>query len=254
MALGPRCGCPRHCSRRASARPLQIGQIAGGEGRRRVYATSGATPADGAYVRYPVDDLLGVVALESQRARCLVVGEDLGVVEPALRDALAARDILSYRLAWFEERPAAEFPRVAMAAVTTHDLPTVAGFMSGGDLAHLREIGVLDDETAARFGEREQGERQRLRERLASESIDGAWSDDPRDVARALHAFVGRTPCMLACASLDDAVGAAQRPNVPGTIDQHPNWRLPLPVSLEQIAADPIVRASLAPLAARAAG
>ena len=98
--------------------------------------------ADGAYVRYPAEDLLDIVALESHRAQALVVGEDLGTVEDGVREAMAEHGVLSYRLLWFEDDDPAEWPAAAMAAVTTHDLPTVAGLWTGADLAEQREHGT----------------------------------------------------------------------------------------------------------------
>ena len=94
----------------------------------------GGSPADGAYVRYPADDLLDIVALESHRARSVVVGEDLGTVEPGVREALAEHAVLSYRLLWFEQDDPTSWPALAMGAITTHDLPTITGLWTGIDL------------------------------------------------------------------------------------------------------------------------
>ncbi|MFN8121671.1 MAG: 4-alpha-glucanotransferase [Thermoleophilia bacterium] len=211
----------------------------------------GATALEGTYMRMPLDDLLGILCLESRRARCLVVGEDLGTVEEGFRERLAGRGLLSYRLAWFEDRPPAEYPRASMAATTTHDLPTVAGFFSGADIGHLQSIGANAPELLQLIADAQPGERQRLRERLAEEGIDGAWSDDPEVLTTALHTLLSRTPSMLACASLDDVAGSVMRANVPGTVDQHPNWRIPLPVTLEELAASPRTARTLAPLRER---
>ncbi|MCC6831749.1 MAG: 4-alpha-glucanotransferase [Thermoleophilia bacterium] len=214
----------------------------------------GATALEGTYMRMPLDDLLGILCLESRRAECLVVGEDLGTVEEGFRERLAERGLLSYRLAWFEDRPAAEYPRTAMAATTTHDLPTVAGFFSGEDIGHLQAIGANAPELLRRIADAQPAERQRLRERLDAEGIEGAWSDDPEELTTALHTLLSRTPSMLACASLDDVAGAVMRANVPGTVDQHDNWRIPLPVTLEELAASPRTARTLAPLRDRPAG
>lgn len=214
----------------------------------------GATALEGTYMRMPLDDLLGILCLESRRARCLVVGEDLGTVEDGFRERLAERGLLSYRLAWFEDRPPAEYPRNSMAATTTHDLPTVAGFFSGEDIGHLQSIGANAPELLALIADAQPAERRRLRERLAEEGIDGAWSDDPEELATALHTLLSRTPSMLACASLDDVAGSVMRANVPGTVDQHPNWRIPLPVTLEELASSPRTARTLAPLRDRPAG
>ncbi len=217
---------------------------------RLFWIPEGRPPAEGTYVRYPADDLLGILALESHRAGGLVVGEDLGTVEPGVRERLAAEDVLSYRLAWFERSPdlagrrrAADYPPLALAAATTHDLPTVAGFLSGADLAHLLEIGVVAPEQAGELRERQREEVESLLGLLEAEGLLGP--DGDRDVATvltALHAFLARTPSMLVAATLEDAVEAPNRPNVPGTLAERPNWSVPLPVLLDDLPADPRAR------------
>jgi 4-alpha-glucanotransferase len=213
---------------------------------RLFWIPEGAEPAEGTYVRYPADDLLGVLALESDAAGALVVGEDLGTVEHGVRERLETEGVLSYRLAWFEHGPgggrrrAADYPRLALAAVTTHDLPTVAGFFSGSDLRHLHEIGVAapgGDEQAD-----QEAQRASLRRLLEDEGLLAPGEESVAAIVAALYGFLARTPSMLVAATLEDAVEAHERPNVPGTIDQRPNWSLPLPVPLEELAADPRVR------------
>ncbi|HEX8930674.1 MAG TPA: 4-alpha-glucanotransferase, partial [Actinomycetota bacterium] len=215
---------------------------------RLFWIPQGADPVDGTYVAYPADDLLGVLALESARARALVVGEDLGTVAPGVRERLAAEGVLSYRLTWFEQgadgrrRRAADYPRLALAAATTHDLPTIAGFLDGGDLAELRDIGVVAGD---RFGEaaaEQARERASLRRLLQDEGLLDGGEPGGAATAVALHAFLARTPAMLVAATLEDALGVGRRPNVPGTTTQRPNWSLPLPVPLEKLAADPRLR------------
>jgi 4-alpha-glucanotransferase len=212
---------------------------------RLFWIPDGAEPAQGTYVRYPADDLLGVLALESAAAEALVVGEDLGTVEPGVRERLAAEGVLSYRLAWFEHalgggrRWAADYPRLALAATTTHDLPTVAGFFSGSDLDHLCDIGV-----AAPGGPEQavqEAQRESLCRLLEDEGLLAAGERSVPAIVAALYGFLARTPSMLVAATLEDAVEAQERPNVPGTIDQRPNWSLPLPVLLDDLAADPRV-------------
>jgi 4-alpha-glucanotransferase len=213
---------------------------------RLFWIPEGAEPVQGTYVRYPADDLLGILALESLAAQALVVGEDLGTVEPGVRERLADEGVLSYRLAWFEHGPdggrrrPADYPRLALAATTTHDLPTVAGFFTGSDLDHLCDIGV------ATPGGQEQAEQEAQRASLCRLLEDeGMLAPGERSVeaiVAALYGFLTRTPCMLVVATLEDAVEAPDRPNVPGTIDQRPNWSLPLPVPLDDLAADPRVR------------
>jgi 4-alpha-glucanotransferase len=214
---------------------------------RLFWVPEGAEPADGTYVAYPADDLLGVLALESARAGALVVGEDLGTVAPGVRERLAAEGVLSYRLAWFEEGPdgrrrAADYPRLALAAATTHDLPTVAGFLEGGDLAHLRNIGVLAGEGFDAAATVQEGERASLRRLLEDEGLLDAGERGTWATTAALHAFLAATPAMLVAATLEDALGVVDRPNVPGTTTERPNWTLPLPVPLDDLAGHPRVR------------
>jgi 4-alpha-glucanotransferase len=215
---------------------------------RLYWIPRGAAPTEGTYVRYPADDLLGVLALESRRAGALVIGEDLGTVEPRVRQRLGAERVLSYRLVWFERerggrrRRAARYPRLALAAVTTHDLPTAAGWQSGDDLRHLGETGVVPPERMAAEAARQAREREELCRLLESEGVLAPGERSTGEVVVALHAFLARTPAMLVAATLEDAVLARERPNVPGTTDERPNWRIPLPVLLDDLWDLPSVR------------
>ncbi len=188
------------------------------------------TAADGAYVRYPAEDLLDIVALESHRAQALVVGEDLGTVEDGVREALAEHGVLSYRLLWFEEDDPAEWPATSMAAITTHDLPTVAGLWGGADLEEQRECGTGTEE-----------ELQRGRTSLLAH-LPGLPDDAPVDqaVVRA-HELLATAPSTLLSATLDDAVAEQRRPNMPGTTNR-PNWSLPLPVLVEDLPGHPLLQ------------
>ena len=196
-----------------------------------------ASPAEGAYVRYCADDLLDIVALECHRAGAYAVGEDLGTVEDHVRTELAERRVLSYRLLWFEDTPPSEYPVQALAAITTHDLPTVAGLWTGSDLADQKEIGLDPNEEATTS----------LRDRLRLAT--GLDDDAPVDeVVTATYEALAESPSLLLTAGLDDALGVRERPNMPGTIDQWPNWRIALPLTLEQIETDPRPRAVAAAL------
>ena len=190
---------------------------------------AGGDPAEGAYVRYPADELLAVVALEAHRANALIVGEDLGTVEPGVREALAERGILSYRLLIFEP-DASRYPELALAAVTTHDLPTIAGTWSGADLEQQRRASLVPDV----------GGLARLRAPLAAAAPPDA---DARAAILAAHARLASSPSLLVAATLEDALAVEERPNLPGTTaDQAPNWSIALPRSLEEIEEDPFVR------------
>ena len=197
------------------------------------WVPAGHDPRDGAYVTYPTDELLEIVALESHRAGAIVIGEDLGTVPAGVRHELRRRRLLSTRLAMFERRPPARWPRRALAAVTTHDLPTVAGVMSGADLADQAASGVTPDRRGLQL----------VRSRLMR--VAGAGRDaGVREVLLGLHRAVSGSPSMLVAATLEDALGVAERPNMPGTAQRRPaNWSRPLPMTIDEVAEDPGVRA-----------
>jgi (1->4)-alpha-D-glucan 1-alpha-D-glucosylmutase len=220
---------------------------------RLYWVPDGDTPADGAYVHYPLDELLGLLALESERHRCLVIGEDLGTVPDAVRAALAASDVLSYRVLLFERdvngvfNAPATYPEAALATASTHDLPTLAGWWAGHDIAvrarhgHLGANADVDTAMAERIRDRGQ-----LLAALAREALlpDGTPLD-PNAVpeltpalAQALHAFLARSPCALFVVQPEDVFGVVEQANVPGTTTEHPNWRRRLPVTLDGMEAD----------------
>ena len=180
----------------------------------------GRDARDGGYVRFVGHELLDVLALESVRAGAFVIGEDLGTVEEAVRDAMAERDVLSYRLAWFEPEPPERWPERALGALTTHDLPTLTG------------VATAEDDADGELGTRLQ-------------TFLGA--EPPADrvaLAEVAHRRLAAARCRLVSATLDDAVGAPERPNVPATTtDERPNWSIPLPVPLDDIPSHPGVAA-----------
>jgi 4-alpha-glucanotransferase len=183
--------------------------------------------ADGGYVRYPAHDLLDIVALESHRARAFIVGEDLGTVEDDVRAELHHRGVLSYRLLWFEPGPPSTYPEQALAAVTTHDLPTVAGMWTGSDLEDQREAGVEPNED----GERE------VRQRL--QRAAGVDESCPvEEVTVAAYRALSGAPSRVLLATLDDALAVPERPNMPGTVDSWPNWSIALPSPVEDLVED----------------
>jgi len=177
---------------------------------RLFWIPEGMGPDQGVYVRYPYRELLDILALESHRAGAFVVGEDLGTVEDVVREEMADRSILSYRLLWFEQRPPAEYRPESVAALTTHDLPTLAGIWEGSDPDEAvrerlhRYAGVTDDQST-------------------------------EEVALAAYGALARCPSRLVAATLEDALGVADRPTMPGTTDGWPNWSLGLPLTLEQL-------------------
>ena len=195
---------------------------------RLFWVPAGRGPSAGRYVRYPARDLIARLAAESRRATAVMVGEDLGTVQRSVRRRLARRQVLSTRLLWFEEEPPAEYPRQALAAVTTHDLPTVAGLWTGADLDAQRRLGLHPNEASVAH----------IRDRLRAglRLADGA---PVGEVVRAVYAWLAEAPSMLVSATLEDALEVVERPNMPGTVDQWPNWSLALPLPLEEIVTDP---------------
>jgi len=200
--------------------------------RRLFLVPEGAKGRDGAYLAYPFEEMLGQVALESARARCLVVGEDLGTVPEGIGEALRAADVLSYRVLWFERSgegfvPPAAWPAAAAACVSTHDLATLAGFWTGEDLGERAALGLLADLEAA-LAERAR-DRAALCALLAQEGLlpDGASPEGQLDdrLAAAIHALVARTPSALMLAQAEDLAGERIAVNLPGTDRERPNWR-----------------------------
>lgn len=180
----------------------------------------------GAYVRSRADELLSIVALESLRAKAFIIGEDLGTVEPGVRETLAAQRMLSYRLLYFEPSPPEQFPELALSSVTTHDLPTIAGLWTHKDLEALKRIGLAPNEDGTKA----------LREKLRN--LGGLDEGASVETAiEAVHRALARAPSRILLATLDDAVAVPERPNVPGTVREWPNWSLALPQTLEEIEA-----------------
>jgi glycogen operon protein len=228
-------------------------------GLRRLFVVpDGALGMDGAYVTYPLTDLLAQVALESQRARCLIVGEDLGTVPEGMSDTLAEANILSYSVLWFVRRdghirPSAEWRRLAAACVSTHDLATLTGWWNGADIAEKRALGLLDDPAA---------EQDRADEKTALIGLLRAeglllGEVDPRQpmpvaFAAAVHGFVAATPALLALVQADDLAGEMVGVNLPGTDKERPNWQRRLDVDVSALCQTPLARAILEAMRSRA--
>ena len=198
---------------------------------RLYWIPQGQGPGAGAYVRYASEELLAIVAVESHRAQAWVAGEDLGTVEKQVRRQLARNRMLSYKLLWFEDEPPADFPELALAAVSTHDLPTVAGIWTGADFAAQQRIGQQPSETGF----------QQIRDRLVAAT---GLPDDalPAQAVAAAYEALGQSRSAVLAASLDDALAVEERPNMPGTTAQWPNWSLALPQPLEDLESAPLAR------------
>ena len=219
---------------------------------RMWWVPADGTARDGTYVSYDVDALLGVVTLEAERAGAIVIGEDLGTVTPVVRRELASRGVLGSSVLWFERedpvdgepgplRPLSEWREQAAASITTHDLPTALGWLRGEHVRVRAELGLLDDPTAEeRSWRRERGEVVAL---LRDAGLVGDTPADEELVA-ALHDAVMQTPSRVVLVAPGDVVGDLRQPNLPGTTDQYPNWRLPVAdehgneLALEDVLAD----------------
>lgn len=213
----------------------------------------GASPAEGAYLRYPIADLLRLIALESSRHRAIVIGEDLGTVPTGFRERLARHGVLGMRVLWFERTeegggftPPAQWPRTAVATTTTHDLPPVAGWWRGVDIEWRHRIGQTAPRAdgrdpialakAERAADRHALWRAFQRAGLAPRDV-GAPPLEHAPVGEAL-AFVASTPAPLVVCPLEDLQGLVEQPNLPGSVDQHPNWRRRLASPIEALFSD----------------
>jgi 4-alpha-glucanotransferase len=179
--------------------------------------------ANGAYVRYPADDLLSVLAIESERAGAFVIGEDLGTVEEGVRETLATYKLLGTRLVYFEDDVPSTWPAGVAGAATTHDLPTIAGTWTGADTRLRLDAGLSDDGTGALCGS--------LRRIVGEDDVPVS------EVVVRVHEAVATSPVELAIANLDDVLCTEERPNMPGTMDEWPNWSIAQPRPIDELTA-----------------
>ncbi|MEV8441722.1 4-alpha-glucanotransferase [Actinosynnema sp. NPDC051121] len=211
----------------------------------------GEPPKRGTYVHYDPDAMLAVLTLEAHRAGAVVVGEDLGTVEPKVTEALHEHGMLSSAVLWFQREydlpdhpliPPEKWTASAMASISTHDLPTVAGFLAAEHVRVRAELGRFEGPVDGEYraAERERGE---LLELLKQEGVPAD------DLVTAFHALLAKARSVLVLTSPQDALGELRQPNLPGTTDQYPNWRIPLPVALADLFDDPGVRRVAAALA-----
>jgi len=232
--------------------------------RRAFWIPLGRAPRDGAYVNYRFDEMLAVVALESALNRCTVVGEDLGTVPEGFRERMHEARIFSSRLVYFERdyhtgrfHAPSSYPKLAAASIGTHDLPPLAGWWTGDDLALRARIGLFPDETAARnAGDERRHARFMLVEALEQNGCTGA---ETAQLLRAdaeaggtlavydllmpaVYRFLSKTPSRLAVVAIEDVIGQVDAINVPGTTDQHPNWRRKHIATLEEIGRNDLLR------------
>ncbi|GAA0670492.1 4-alpha-glucanotransferase [Sphingomonas insulae] len=216
----------------------------------------GGKASDGAYLTMPFDDLLRILALESHRAAAIVIGEDLGTVPPGFRDTMAARGMLGMRVLPFERdaqgfTPANRWDEQAVAMTGTHDTATLAGWWSCRDIMwnyKLKRGG--NDEPADRL--RRIGEKKALWTACEAAGVaDGPLPGDAAPAIDAAIAFTAQAPCPITIVPLEDLIGIEEQPNLPGTTDEHPNWRRRMPDTVAALLARPDVARRTALLSAR---
>jgi 4-alpha-glucanotransferase len=211
----------------------------------------GAAPTEGTYVRYDHEAMVGIIALEAHRAGAVVVGEDLGTVEPWVRDYLRARGLLGTSILWFEldrdghggPLSADRWREYCLSSITTHDLPPTAGYLAGEHVRLRERLGLLTRPVHEELA----GDRAQQAAWLEELRRVGLLGDDPDidQIVLALYRYLGRTPSRLLALSLADAVGDVRTQNQPGTTDEYPNWRVPLSgpdgrhMLLEDVFSDP---------------
>jgi len=223
---------------------------------RLFWIPRGMPASAGAYVRYPVEDLLGILALESVRHQAVIIGEDLGTVPDGVRERLAAARVLSYRVLYFERSDQGDwkapdaYPSQAMAVVTTHDLPTLAGFWAGRDIDVRAGLGLYADGGAVhRAREERQQQKQRIVRALAVAGVlpadvteeSAATQSMTPELCQAVHVFLARTPSWAVLANLEDLLGETDQTNVPGTVEGYYNWSRKIALPLERLRDDPRV-------------
>lgn len=235
-------------------------------GLQHLYMVPPGLPASqGAYVEYPIDDLIRVLALESRRNRCLVIGEDLGTVPEGFRPRMAAAGVLSYRVFQFERvgdglfRRASEYPEAALVTASTHDLPTLAGFWANRDIDWRRKLDLYPSESMREEdAANREADRRRLVDALADAGLwpnpNGGWSaesvTDVRALLLAIHRYLARAPSRLMMVQIEDVIAQVEQQNLPGTVHEHPNWQRRLEGTLETVLASPDVRSVLQAVAA----
>ncbi|MCL1907145.1 MAG: 4-alpha-glucanotransferase [Propionibacteriaceae bacterium] len=192
----------------------------------------GMSPDQGTYLRYDHEAMVGIIALEAQRAGALVIGEDLGTVEPWVRDYLTDRGVLGTSVVWFEQTgegllPPEKWRNLCLASVTTHDLPPTLGYLEQSHVQLRSDLGLLTRPLAEEL-ERDSHDQMKTICFLEDRGFLATGQRDPHQVMEALYRFLRSTPAKLKCVALTDALGERRTQNQPGTVDEYPNWRVPL--------------------------
>lgn len=221
-------------------------------GLQRLYwIPEGHTAKEGAYVAYPFRELLEDVVEESWISQTIVIGEDLGTVPPGFTEIMGRAGLLSYQVFYFSEQDGEwilphAYRREAMVCASTHDLPTLRGWWLGNDIAWRVKTARATEAEAVSQGRERMRDRQLLldalvtAQALALDQANAGSEEMPDEVLIAIHRFLAITPCRLLAVQLDDALGATEQANLPGTIDEHPNWRRKSPVAIEALGEHPL--------------
>jgi 4-alpha-glucanotransferase len=206
----------------------------------------GRSPREGAYVQYPREDLIGILALESHRNRCLVVGEDLGTVPEGFRERMMEAHILSYRVLFFEQdietgafHAPETYPRLALAVAGSHDLPTIRGWWTETDIDIKERLNLFPEAGGAAEArkQRERDRRQLLEAVRSQRLLPKAGPISIEDLTAAVHAYLARSSALIAMVQLDDVTAETDPVNVPATSEEHPNWRRRVSLTIEQLPA-----------------
>ncbi len=215
---------------------------------RQYWVGPGLAASEGAFVTFPLDDILRIIALESRRAKCVVVGEDLGTTPDGFGDIMAQAGLLSYRVLYFErwqsglfQRPE-NYPEQSMVTVSTHDMPTLVGWWTGKDLDWREQLNLYPQ---IEMAQEERNNRVHSREMLLDALIDAKvmtteqqpLTSPPQanlELTKAVQAFLAKSPGRIQLIPMEDAIGLQEQVNIPGTIDEHPNWLQRLPHTMDE--------------------
>ncbi|WP_173137851.1 4-alpha-glucanotransferase [Kibdelosporangium persicum] len=209
----------------------------------------GEPPNRGTYVHYDSEAMLGILALEAARHSAVVVGEDLGTVQPHVTSTLHERGMLSSAVLYFQRDyeapghpfvPTRSWEPASMASISTHDLPTAAGFLRAENVRVRAELGLVED--VRKEYERVAAERTDLVAFLVKEGVLESPDASEEEILVAMHTVLTRARSALILTSPPDALGDLRQPNLPGTVDEYPNWRIPLSVPVGDLFSQPGVR------------
>ncbi|MBB2969901.1 4-alpha-glucanotransferase [Mesorhizobium sp. RMAD-H1] len=222
---------------------------------RLFWIPSGLSAGEGAYVLYPMADMVRVLAEASQTSKALIIGEDLGVVPEGFRDAMHEANLLGYRIFYFERDrkgfvPPRRWPRAALACIGSHDTTTLAGWWTGSDIDLREMIGLFDRKAARKERARRKKEKRQAIVALHGLGLANVGDEFDEAAAAGIHRLVASAPSCLFAAQMEDLLGLTEQPNIPGTVEEHPNWRRKLPIPIEELENSNLFRAIIEAISA----